>query len=76
MARNHEQRFKQLGLSITYHRKLAGLNQEELAESVGISRTHLSNIEAPNVSTSLSLETLFLIADALHIEPSKLLELR
>lgn len=76
MARSHEQRFKQLGLSITYHRKLAGLNQEKLAEMVGISRTHLSNIEAPNVPTSISLETLFLIADALHIEPSKLLELR
>ena len=76
MSKNHIDRFKHLGLNITYFRKLKGLNQEKLSEIVGISRTHLSNIEAPNMPTSISLDLLFTIADALDIEPSKLLELR
>lgn len=76
MNPNHANRFKQLGLNITYYRKLRGLIQEELAEKVGISRTHLSNIEAPNAPTSISLETLFTIAEVLDVDPCKLLETR
>ena len=76
MEKSHENRLKQLGLSIAYYRKLKGLNQDQLAEAIGMSRTHVSNIEAPNVATSISLETLFAIADVLDVEPSQLLELR
>ena len=72
----HDDKFIQLGLNIAYYRKLNGLNQEALAEIVGISRTHLSNIEAPRVEKSLSLEVLFEISDALGIHTSKLFELR
>ena len=50
-----------------HHRKLKGLTQSELAQNVGLSRTHISNIEAPQVKTSLSLESLFDIADALDV---------
>lgn len=63
--RNEE--YKMLGLNIAYYRKLCGMTQLQLAEKVDISRTHLSNIEAPNVHTSLSLDTLFDIADALNV---------
>lgn len=76
MSKNHLDRFKQLGLNITYYRKLKGFTQEQLIELIGISRTHLSNIEAPNMPTSISLELLFTIAEALDVEPAKLLELR
>ena len=76
MERNHENRLKQLGLSIAYYRKLKGLSQDELAEAIGMSRTHISNIEAPNMTTSISLETLFVIAEILDVEPAQLLELR
>ena len=73
MITKHEQEFKMLGLNIAYYRKLAGLSQLQLAESIGISRTHMSNIEAPNVPTSISLETLFDIANALEIDVHVLL---
>lgn len=56
MTSKHEQEFKMIGLNIAYFRKLKG-----------ISRTHMSNIEAPNMPTSVSLETLMDIADALDI---------
>lgn len=64
--------YTKLGLNIAYYRKLKGLTQLKLAESVNISRTHMSNIEAPNIPTSISLETLFNIADTLDIPVYKL----
>ena len=74
--RKHNDRFIQIGLNIAFYRKKAGLTQMQLAEKIGISRTHMSNIEAPNVDTSLSFETLFDIADVLNIEPQRFLEYR
>ena len=62
-----------LGLNIAYYRKLHGLTQLQLAELAGISRTHMSNIEAPNMPTSISLDTLMDLADALEIPVSSLL---
>lgn len=74
--RKHNERFVQIGLNISFYRKIKGLTQMELAEKIGISRTHMSNIEAPNMETAPSLETLLEIADQLGVEPSKLLEFR
>ena len=74
--RDHNDRFVQIGLNIAFYRKRQKLTQLQLAEAVDISRTHMSAIEAPNMDRSLSLETLFDIADALGIEPAKLLEFR
>ena len=76
MKNKHEQEYKMIGLNIAYYRKLAGLSQLQLAEDIGISRTHMSNIEAPNMPTSISLETLMEIADALNIPASALLTFR
>jgi len=76
MTNKHENRFLQLGLNIAYYRKLKGFTQIQFAEIVGISRTHMSNIEAPGVDKSVSLDVFFDIAEALGIEPEKLLELR
>ncbi|MBQ6996320.1 MAG: helix-turn-helix transcriptional regulator [Lachnospiraceae bacterium] len=73
MPTKREQEYKMIGLNIAYYRKLAGLSQLQLAEKVGISRTHMSNIEAPNMPTSISLETLMDIADALNTPASTLL---
>ena len=61
-----EQEYKMIGLNIAYYRKLKGLSQLKLAEAVSLSRTHISNIEAPNMPTAISLDTLMDIADALE----------
>ena len=76
MNTKREQEYKMIGLNIAYYRKLAGLSQLQLAEKIGISRTHMSNIEAPNMPTSLSLETLMDIADALDVTASILLSFK
>lgn len=59
MDEKRERQFRELGLTISYYRKLKGLTQLQLANAVGLSRTHISNIEAPRIKTSLSLESLF-----------------
>ena len=68
--------FRELGLTISYYRKLKGLTQADLAQNVGLSRTHISNIEAPQVKTSISLESLFDIADALDVPAKDLFDFR
>lgn len=71
-----EYEYKSIGLNIAYYRRLKGYTQLLLAEKAGISRTHMSNIEAPNIHSSLSLDTLLSIASALEIPAYKLLEFR
>ena len=52
-------------------RKQNGLSQEQLAEKVGISTTHLSHIETGN--TKLSLPVFVDIAEALSVQTDELL---
>jgi transcriptional regulator with XRE-family HTH domain len=72
----NEFKYIQIGLNISYYRKLQGYTQESFAEVADISRSYISAIEAPNIVKTISLEMLFKIADALRIEPYKLLEFR
>ena len=65
----YEKYYRQIGLNIAYYRKLRGMSQMALAEATDLSRTHISNIEAPNMKTSLSLESLFDIAGVLQVAP-------
>ena len=74
MKERYAQQYKEIGLKIAYYRKLKGLSQLDLAEKIDVSRTHLSNIEAPNVPTSISLELIFRISEVLEIEPKYLFE--
>ena len=67
MDGKRSQEYKMIGLNSAYYRKLRGLTQLQLAEQINISRTHMSNIEAPNMPTSISLDRLFDIADALEV---------
>jgi len=66
----------ELGFNVTVYRKKAGMTQWQLAEKAGISRQYMSEIEAPNMITNISMEILFKLADALRISPTKLLEFR
>lgn len=66
-------RFIELGLTIAALRKMRGMSQEQLAEKAGMSRSHLSSIEAPNIVRPFSLEILHNIADALHVRAGDLL---
>ena len=66
-------RFIHLGIAIAALRKMRGMSQEQLAEKAGVSRSHISSIEAPGIARPFSLEVFFNIADALDIDPSDLI---
>ncbi len=70
----HFDKYKMLGLNIAYYRKVKGLSQIELADMVGISRTHISRIEAKNMDSSFSLSVVFDIADVLGIDVVQLFD--
>lgn len=74
MKEKYAQQYKEIGLKVAYYRKLRGFSQMKFAEMIDVSRTHLSNIEAPNVPTSISLELLFTISEVLDIEVKKFFE--
>lgn len=76
MNKKREQQYRELGLTIAYYRKLRGLTQIQLAEAVDLSCTHISNIEAPKVKTSISLDKLFDIADILEVPVKDLFDFR
>ena len=70
----YKDEFISTGLKIGYLRRQKAMTQEQLAEKAGLSVGFLSQIEAPNMAVAISLTTLFSIAEALQVQPSKLLE--
>ena len=59
--------------NVVYYRKERGMTQKTLSESVGLSRTHISNLEAPNImKLSISLDSLIDIAQVLELPVEKL----
>lgn len=71
---DNSERYRDLGCAISYYRRRKGLTQEQLAESIGISRQHMGAIEAPNMVRAVSLDVLFNIAQVLEMEPYLLLK--
>ena len=74
LSTKHFDEYRNIGLAIAYYRKIEGLTQLSLAEKVGISRQHLSSIEAPNEFHPPSLELLLTIAETLKIPAYLLLK--
>ena len=74
MKEIHNDRYRQLGLKIAYYRRLRGLTQAALAEKIGKATAFIGQVEAPKVQRTISLDTLFDIADALDIPPARFLE--
>ena len=64
--------YHKIGQKIRKIRKAHGLSQEELAERIGISTTHMSHIETGN--TKLSLQVFVDIAAALEVRTDELLD--
>ena len=63
--------YYKIGQKIRKYRKAQNLSQEQLAEKIGISVTHMSHIETAN--TKLSLPVFLSIANALDVQADDLL---
>ncbi len=74
MKKEHLDKYRSLGLKISYYRKLKGLTQEQLAEAIDKNLAFIGAVEAPNVERTVSLDTLFDISKALGVPAHKFLE--
>lgn len=63
--------YYEIGQRIRKFRRAYNLSQEQLAEKVGISTTHMSHIETGN--TKLSLPVLVALSKALQVQTDELL---
>lgn len=69
----NEQFYREFGRTLREHRQRTGgeLSQEQLAKRVGLSRTSITNIEKGR--QQIPLHMLYLLADALGVDPISLL---
>lgn len=74
MELKYKDYYRMVGLNIAYYRRLANFTQDMLAAKLGMEQSNLSRIE--NGGVGLSLDMLFRIAEALEVEPKKLLDFR
>lgn len=73
MKKQYYEKYKKIGLKISYYRKCKGITQEQLAEKVSKDTSFIGAVEAPNVNRAVSLDTLFDISEALEVPPHKFL---
>ncbi len=59
-----------IGENIKRLRKVKGLNQSQLARACGMDRQHMEKIE--NAKVSVNVYTLYIIAEALKVKMSEL----
>jgi transcriptional regulator with XRE-family HTH domain len=70
----YKMNYIKLGLKISYYRKLCGMTQEELAEAIDKNTSFIGQVEAPNMSVAISLDTLFDISRVLSVPAYKFLD--
>ena len=73
MKEKYYEKYRTIGLKISFYRKLRGLTQEQLAEKIDKNLAFIGAVEAPNVNRTVSLDTLFDIAAALEVPAYKFL---
>jgi transcriptional regulator with XRE-family HTH domain len=71
MGSKFEPDYKAIGIRIRQARKKQNMTQEKLAEMTDLSTSHMSHIERGN--TKVSLPSLIMIANALHVTVDSLL---
>lgn len=60
--------YQLIGHNLAKIRKELNLSQEKFAEKLNMSRSFISQLEAPGVDTGVSIDTLFLIATTYNID--------
>jgi len=74
MKEVHKQKYTKLGLKISYYRKLRGLTQERFAEKLDKNLAFIGAVEAPNMARTISLDTLFDMAEVLDVPPHRFIQ--
>ncbi len=70
MNDKYYEKYRNLGLSVSYFRKLHGLTQQNVADRMNVSYETISRIE--NANTGISLDMLFELSKAIDTPLSEL----
>ena len=73
MKKQYYDKYRRIGLKISYYRKSKGITQEQLAEKISKDTSFIGAVEAPNVNRAVSRDTLFDISEVLEVPPYKFL---
>ena len=74
MKKEYSDLYEKFGLNIVYYRKRKKLTQLQLAELVGVDRSHISAIELGKVG--VSFDVIFRLCDVLEVSPKDLFDFR
>ena len=74
MKAEYKSLYEKFGLNVVFYRKRRKMTQLQLAELVGIDRSHLSAIELGNVG--VSFDVIFKLCEVLGVSPKELFDFR
>ena len=74
MKAEYKSLYEKFGLNVVFYRKRRKMTQLQLAELVGIDRSHISAIELGNVC--VSFDVIFKLCDVLGVSPKELFDFR
>ncbi len=74
MKKEYKEQYEKFGLNIVYYRKKKKLTQLQLAEQIGVDRSHISAIELGNVG--VSFDVIFKLCEVLEVKPKELFDFR
>ena len=74
MKAEYKSLYEKFGLNVVFYRKRRKMTQLQLAELVGIDRSHISAIELGNVG--VSFDVIFKLCEVLAVSPKELFDFR
>lgn len=74
MKAEYKSLYEKFGLNVVFYRKRRKITQLQLAELVGIDRSHISAIELGNVG--VSFDVIFKLCEVLGVSPKELFDFR
>ena len=74
MKAEYKSLYEKFGLNVVFYRKRRKMTQLQLAELVGIDRSHISAIELGNVG--VSFDVIFKLCEVLGVSPKELFDIR
>lgn len=74
MKAEYKNLYEKFGLNVVFYRKRRKMTQLQLAELVGIDRSHISAIELGNVG--VSFDVIFKLCEVLGVSPKELFDFR
>ena len=74
MKAEYKSLYEKFGLNVVFYRKRRKMTQLQLAELVGIDRSHISAIELGTVG--VSFDVIFKLCEVLGVSPKELFDFR